>query len=512
MGISHTTAGPGVDAARQAADRARPSVDDARAALAEAHRATDQLLQTLSSLAPTAPGVDAAALGSLSAEVNRAVNRLESARLRVGHLMAGCRERGGSTLLDEGQFFARDGQRDPAAARKDAHLARELGNGPVAPVGRESLATTGRTAGDPEVPDDAERMAARRRTPAGRAFDEGLISRQHVDVILATLRELPEDVTAAEREEIERDLTRSAHRLSPASLRAAGRRVLASVGRTRRQVDEHENDLLHRQEEAAWQATRATITHRADGTSVLHAVLPTLQAMALERVLQAMASPARRTRPAAVLGRSRTDEESRDQQLDLWHERGLALAELAERLPTDHLHQKVAATVVVHTDLETLRGEAERAGVTDSAHRLSAGEVRRIAAQAGIVPSVLGGESMPLDLGRQRRFFSDAQRVALSRVYDECAAEGCDRPFAWCQVHHDQPWAARRGSPGDRGGDRSPRGGPPTGRSPRGSTDLANAIPLCGRHNRMVEHPGVQHTVTRDASGRATVHLTRGTR
>lgn len=493
MGISHTTAGPGVDAARQAADRARPSVDDARAALAEAHRATDQLLQTLSSLAPTAPGVDAAALGSLSAEVNRAVNRLESARLRVGHLMAGCRERGGSTLLDEGQFFARDGQRDPAAARKDAHLARELGNGPVAPDGAAEGTTRG-------------------RPPAGRAFDEGLISRQHVDVILATLRELPEDVTAAEREEIERDLTRSAQRLSPASLRAAGRRVLAAVGRTRRQVDEHENDLLHRQEEAAWQATRATITHRADGTSVLHAVLPTLQAMALERVLQAMASPARRTRPAAVLGRSRTDEESRDQQLDLWHERGLALAELVERLPTEHLHQKVAATVVVHTDLETLRGEAERAGVTDSAHRLSAGEVRRIAAQAGIVPSVLGGESMPLDLGRQRRFFSDAQRVALSRVYDECAAEGCDRPFAWCQVHHDQPWAARRGSPGDRGGGRSPRGGPPTGRSPRGSTDLANAIPLCGRHNRMVEHPGVQHTVTRDASGRATVHLTRGTR
>lgn len=368
MGISHTTTGPGMDAARRAADRARPSVDDARAALAEAHRATDQLLQTLSSLAPTAPGVDAAALGSLSAEVNRAVNRLESARLRVGHLMAGCRERGGSTLLDEGQFFARDGQRDPAAARKDAHLARELGNGPVAPDGAAEGTTRG-------------------RPPAGRAFDEGLISRQHVDVILATLRELPEDVTAAERQEIERDLTRSAQRLSPASLRAAGRRVLSAVGRSRRQVDEHENDLLHRQEEAAWRATRATITHRIDGTSVLHAVLPTFQAMALERVLQAMASPVRRTRPAAVLGRPQTDEESRDQQLDLWHERGLALAELVERLPTEHLHQKVAATVVVHTDLETLRGEAERAGVTDSAHRLSAGEVRRIAAQAGIVPA-----------------------------------------------------------------------------------------------------------------------------
>ena len=32
--------------------------------------------------------------------------------------------------------------------------------------------------------------------------------------------------------------------------------------------------------------------------------------------------------------------------------------------------------------------------------------------------------------------------MALATTYDECAAEGCDRPYAWCELHHEDPWAA----------------------------------------------------------------------
>lgn len=47
------------------------------------------------------------------------------------------------------------------------------------------------------------------------------------------------------------------------------------------------------------------------------------------------------------------------------------------------------------------------------------------------MPAVLGGASLPLDLGPQQRHFTEAQRTALATVYDSCAAKDCDRPYAW---------------------------------------------------------------------------------
>lgn len=480
---------------------------DAASALVATHRAVDHLLDALGGADPDARSHTPGDLARLEGEITRAVNRLESARLRVGSLMTHHREAGAVPHLDEGQFFARGGRRDLREARRDAALARELGHGPAAPVGGLPVEPAH------DRPDTAG-GAAVARTPTGVALDRGLLSSRHAEVIHRALRDLPDDVTAPERQRVEEHLVERAQRLSPSALRSAARRALEALERPAPAVDAHEARLVEAEEQAAWRKTRASITHRDDGTSVLHAVLPTLPALALERVLQAMVSPSRRTRPGeqaassaggrapspAAAPAAHGSDDWREQQEDFMHLRGLALAELVERVPTDHLHNKVAATVVVHTDLTTLRGETDRVGVTDGAHRISPGEVRRLAAAAGIIPSVLGGDSLPLDLGTQRRFFSDAQRVVLSRIYDECAAAECDRPFSWCQVHHDQPWAARRGSPGDGWA------GEGVSRA-RGRTDLRNAIPLCGRHNRLVEAPGVRHSVEREADGRAVVHF-----
>ena len=68
---------------------------------------------------------------------------------------------------------------------------------------------------------------------------------------------------------------------------------------------------------------------------------------------------------------------------------------------------------------------------------------------------------MPLDLGRTRRLHTRTQRRALALIHDTCAVAGCERPFAWCEIHHHRlPWQ---------------RGGP---------TDLDNGLPLCGHHHR----------------------------
>jgi hypothetical protein len=103
--------------------------------------------------------------------------------------------------------------------------------------------------------------------------------------------------------------------------------------------------------------------------------------------------------------------------------------------------------------------------VLETGHRISAGEARRLACAAGLIPMVLGGDSAPLDLGRERRLFSKHQRIALAQMHGGCAATSCDRPPSQTEVHHLDPWHEG------------------------GRTDLRRGIPLCGRHHQMADHP-----------------------
>jgi hypothetical protein len=140
-----------------------------------------------------------------------------------------------------------------------------------------------------------------------------------------------------------------------------------------------------------------------------------------------------------------------------------------------------------HHQLRDLLNERPRVAHLDTGGDLSASEARRLACTAGIVPAVLGGASLPLDLGRANRFFTEHQRVALATAYDSCAAIDCDRPFAWAELHHQDPWASG------------------------GSTDLHLAVPLCGHHHRRVHDPGYHHRIDTDAGGTKTVTFTRRT-
>src|SRR5262249_3246642 len=62
---------------------------------------------------------------------------------------------------------------------------------------------------------------------------------------------------------------------------------------------------------------------------------------------------------------------------------------------------------------------------------ISAGAARRRAADAGIIPVVLGGDSEILDLGRTQRHASRGQRRALLFRDRTCVEPTCDRPAAW---------------------------------------------------------------------------------
>ncbi len=64
-----------------------------------------------------------------------------------------------------------------------------------------------------------------------------------------------------------------------------------------------------------------------------------------------------------------------------------------------------------------------------------------MACEAGLVPVVLGGDSRVLDLGRSRRLFSDAQRLARLAEQATCEHPTCDVPAAFSHAHHRTPWA-----------------------------------------------------------------------
>ena len=180
---------------------------------------------------------------------------------------------------------------------------------------------------------------------------------------------------------------------------------------------------------------------------------------------------------------------------DWARERGLAFTQVLEHLPTDELPGANGATLLVTMRDEDLTAaletvddpdlgddlltpnRASRPATCETGHEISAGEARRAACNAGLVPVVLGGESQPLDVGRAKRLFTEPQRRALATKYDSCAAEGCDRPFSWAELHHLTPWE---------------HGGP---------TDLANALPLCWEDHRRIHNPEYVHERVREPDG-----------
>lgn len=121
-----------------------------------------------------------------------------------------------------------------------------------------------------------------------------------------------------------------------------------------------------------------------------------------------------------------------------------------------------AGTPVGHGTDNSASGRCETA---DGA-ALTVAVVRRLACDAGVIPTVMGGDSQVLDQGRRTRTVSTAQRRALTARDGGCVFPGCDRPDSWCDAHHVIHWLNL------------------------GPTDLWNLVLLCSAHHRAVHEGG----------------------
>ena len=314
------------------------------------------------------------------------------------------------------------------------------------------------------------RLLEERYDATREAFAAGALNQAQVQVIVRAAEQLPEAVTDEHRRAAETGLvTKAVRGMDAKRLRQAGRRMLekatAEITReqARRLADEHEATLLCREEDRAELETWLSLADNGDGTFSGRFVIPELHGHLLRAALEQLTSPRQLSRNRA--GEVVHDEAVANRPGQSGTEKlGLGFTELIEHLPnsSDGVtggFMRNALTLLVHLDYQHLLDGLASARLDTGVH-LSAGEARRLACNAGIVPAVLGGRSEPLDLGRTSRLHSTAQRRALSVLHDTCAAEGCERPFAWTDIHHPHAWS---------------RGGP---------TNLANGLPLCGWHHR----------------------------
>ncbi|RAX45720.1 HNH endonuclease, partial [Arthrobacter sp. AQ5-05] len=87
-----------------------------------------------------------------------------------------------------------------------------------------------------------------------------------------------------------------------------------------------------------------------------------------------------------------------------------------------------------------LLGQCEDAGITDHGRPISAANIRRLACNGDLLPALLGEEGEILDLGREVRGFSPAQRKAIAIRDRGCVVPGCRRPASTNEAHHVKPW------------------------------------------------------------------------
>jgi len=197
----------------------------------------------------------------------------------------------------------------------------------------------------------------------------------------------------------------------------------------------------------------------------VRSAFPGAQADQLRITLDSIAAPRRAKRSGTDL---RTDDPNGDgtAATPYPNRMGIAFCELIEHLPTGGLPKAGAtdATLVITIEHQQLMSGLGAAMLTTGTE-MSAGQARRLACNAHLIPAVLDGESQILDFGTTRRLFTRTQRIALAVRDQGCVFPSCDRPAHWAEAHH-ITYAAN--------------GGP---------TDLDNGCLLCSWHHHLI-HQG----------------------
>ena len=311
-----------------------------------------------------------------------------------------------------------------------------------------------------------------RRPAVSAALAAGSVSLEQASVLAHGLDRLPHELDADQVAQVEGHLVALAGEFGPTALRTLVKHAVEVVAPDVAEAVALES--LERAEKAQQRERHLSWRRDHDGGWLLSGKLTALDGELLTQHLDALASAERLADAASGLDTSRSQARAD----------ALALAVCHHATCTGGPVRGGDATRVLVTlrydDLLTGLG---RATLVETGEPLSASRARHLACAAGLLPVVLDGRSLPLELGRLERLFSTAQRAALALRDGGCAFPGCDRPPSDCEAHHRTPWAQG------------------------GRTDIGDGVLLCPHHHRLVEpdprrpdHANWQ--VTMDARGR----------
>ena len=271
------------------------------------------------------------------------------------------------------------------------------------------------------------------------AVAQGVISDRHAALICRTITDLP-DAVLEQAGAVEATLVDHARTLNPDQLAVLTRTVRACLDPDGVLASERDHDR-HR---------HATITTLPDGSGRLQAQLTGEATAVWQTILNTLA------RPVPDVDTGEGDRRSPGQRR---HDALLDAGQRLLRAGTLPDAGGAPATVLLTLTLEQLEA---RTGLATTAHGgvISVPQALRIAAEADIVPVVLGDAGGVLGYGLTRRTASIGQRRALAARDGGCSFPGCDRPPDWCETHHVTPWVDG------------------------GCTDLDNLTLVCGFHHR----------------------------
>jgi len=323
------------------------------------------------------------------------------------------------------------------------------------------------------------RAEANRTVRLGHALEEHPLTRdalagggvcvEQARVIVDAVDRLPDHVEAELRVQAEQHLLAEAAHHDAKTLRMLGKRLFEVIDPDA--ADAHEAALLEREEAAAARDTYLRLWDDGHGTTHGRFEIPTLAGAALKKMLVAITS----------LKHQRAVNGAGVQRLPAPEAMGQAFCALITRYPAKTLPKLggLNATLLVLISEGSLMGRLEQAGTLDTGEKISPALARKLACEAGIIPAVLGGDSMPLDVGRKKRLHPEHQRYAILIRDKGCRAEGCDRRTG-LHTHHDTRWVDG------------------------GETNVEDGISLCPWHHHRAHD--TTYTTTKTPTGRIAFH------
>ena len=302
-----------------------------------------------------------------------------------------------------------------------------------------------------------QRMAPRHPHVA-EAMKGGCLSLDSAGVITEMLDRVAPRADHEESMITERTLARRAPSLSLEQVRRLVKHAEAKL----------DTDGVPEREDALATASWLRIRQEASGSVLFSARLDPVNGACLKTAVETLVTAEiRRARDAGTGGGSSSSRSIPALQAD-------ALSVIARHSLS--CRETVApldlATIIVRCTLDDVRSGSGAAMIDGIDQPISIGTVRRLAAQSGIIPMVLGGESEILDLARTQRLFSVAQRIALGERDGGCSF--CGMSAAYAEAHHIRWWERDAGP-----------------------TDLDNGVLLCRTDHERMHHDGWEVQVHR---------------